>query len=445
MCAAAAYRSGIRLVDERTGETHDYSKRKGVLASEMHVPDGTPEHLRDRATLYNTIEQVEDQSTRRKTAQLAREVMLALPHELTHAQHKDYVGPYLEECFVSKGMIADISYHAPDQHSDKRNYHAHVLLTFRPFNAETGTFEQKDRSWNTKAALLEVRQLWTEHSNRALERAGFSETIDGRSFEDQGIDRVPTKHLGKDASAMERDGKETRIGDENRQAEHWNRELAEIEQDQKIIDLAIEREKRKIAKEREQKQKTALAQKVKAEPSRQEAQGFQSDHVLPTRLAERQNALHLKQLDERRALEGQIDRRRADMEATGKRDYDPQSTRDALTQAQKEAQKANTFLGRASGSHQDAQDRVEALRLNLEDIERRQGERTGFFDRNANEQLSALEQRHQSEREQLHSPASQDEETEDFREYTPDAPSSRAINDNEHRRDRDYDGPEFEP
>ncbi|MCA9469889.1 MAG: hypothetical protein KC643_31200, partial [Nitrospira sp.] len=107
------------------------------------------------------------------------------------------------------------------------------------------------------------------------------------------------------------------------------------------------------------------------------------------------------------------------------------------TQAQEDLRKAQTLMGRLSGREQEASARVEALRLNLEDIERRQAERQGFFDRNAQEQLAALEQRQQAER---HSPPlpspDHERDSEDFREHTPDAPAPRAVNDNDRSQDR---------
>ena len=426
--AAAAYRAGVDIHDSSTGLDHKYSRRGGVIESDILTPENAPDWAKDRAELWNIVEDIE----RRKDAQLAREVEVSLPHELTHEQRRDLLHTFAQDRYVAKGMIADISYHEPGKGGDDRNYHAHILLTLRPFN-DNGEFGNKNRDWNHKQTLVQDREAWADYLNQALERVGSQDRVDARSFEERGLDQKPTKHLGPDATEMERRGEQTRIGDENREAEYWNRELAELEQQEKIIDLAIEREKRRIAQE--QTRKAALAQKQRGETLREKAGAFEDKAAL---LAQRQNALHMKQLDERRALEAQIDRRRAEMEATTQQFYDKQSTQDALAHAQNDVLKTDTLLGRASGRHQEAKDRVEALRLNLEDIERRQAERTGFFERNAKEQLSALEQRHREEAERLHSPPShdRDSDTESFRDYTPDGPSSRAVNDNDRSQDQ---------
>jgi len=408
-CAAAAYRSGEKIYDERTGETHDYSNRTGVIASEIIAPHGSPDWTQDRARLWNHGEASEI----RKDAQVARENILAVHHELTTEQNMELVRDFAADCYVSKGMIADISYHEPDKHGDNRNHHAHILLTLRPIN-EHGEFGNKERAWNSKELLFEERAMWAEYSNLALERAGSSERIDERSFEDQGKDRIPTNHMGKDATQMERNGEQTRIGDENREAEYWNRELDEIERDKKIIVLAIEREKRKMAQE--QQRKAAVALTEQGETLRQKAQGFQDEHAL---LAEKQNAQFLKQLDQRRTLEADIAQRRVELNRTNQEFYN-------ITQAQEAHQKAiddlktkETVLGRLTGQEQRAQDHVEELRLNLEDIERRQAESTGAFDKQAEDQLHALDHPEQEQVPVIDPPALS-EDREDFREYTPD-------------------------
>ena len=122
--AAAAYRTAERIEDHRQGLEHDYSNRTGVLHTEILAPDGTPEALRDRATLWNAVEAVE----RRRDAQLAREVTVALPHELTDAQRTSLVRSFVQSAFVDRGMIADVALHAPGREGDERNHHALSLI-----------------------------------------------------------------------------------------------------------------------------------------------------------------------------------------------------------------------------------------------------------------------------------------------------------------------------
>jgi hypothetical protein len=185
--AAAAYRTAERIEDQRQGLEHDYSNRRGVLYTEILAPDGTPEPLRNRATLWNAVEQVE----RRKDAQLAREVTVALPHELTDAQRVSLVRSFVQSAFVDRGMIADVALHAPGQEGDERNHHAHIMLTTRSINADG--FGGKDRSWNSKELLAEWRESWAEHANAYLREIEVAREIDHRSLEAQREEKLDLK------------------------------------------------------------------------------------------------------------------------------------------------------------------------------------------------------------------------------------------------------------
>ena len=218
--AAAAYRAAERLQDERTGQTSDYSRKAGVIHAEVLAPEGTPDWMHDRAQLWNAVEAVE----RRKDAQLAREIQLSLPHELDQAQRKALLLDFVQEQFVGKGMIADIAIHAPNAEGDQRNHHAHVMLTMRELTGEG--FGKKARDWNSPDQLAQWREQWAHHQNRTLERHGHAARVDHRSYEAQGVDREPTQHLGPVASDMERGGKASRIGDENRATDAANTERA---------------------------------------------------------------------------------------------------------------------------------------------------------------------------------------------------------------------------
>jgi hypothetical protein len=185
--AAAAYRTAERIEDQRQGLEHDYSNRRGVLYTEILAPDGTPEPLRNRATLWNAVEQVE----RRKDAQLAREVTVALPHELTDAQRTSLVRSFVQSAFVDRGMIADVALHAPGQEGDERNHHAHIMLTTRSIS--TDGFGGKDRSWNSKELLAEWRESWAEHANAYLREIEAVREIDHRSLEAQREEKLDLK------------------------------------------------------------------------------------------------------------------------------------------------------------------------------------------------------------------------------------------------------------
>lgn len=223
--ASAAYRSGARLVDERTGEVHDYTRKAGVIHSEVMTPEGTPEWMKDRAQLWNAVEAVET----RKNSQLAREIQLSLPHELEPDQRRELVRSFIKEQFVNQGMIADVAIHEPSEKGDERNHHAHIMLTMRElagegFHPKKAT--EKARSWNSDEQLLHWREEWANHQNRALERYGHNSRVSHLSYEAQGIDREPSQHLGAVASDMERNGKKSRIGDENREIANDNSQRA---------------------------------------------------------------------------------------------------------------------------------------------------------------------------------------------------------------------------
>lgn len=129
---AAAYRAGVMITDERTDMTHDYTRRRGVVHAEILTPDDAPEWMQDRAALWNAVEHAE----RRKDAQLAREIQINLPHELDPETRRNLARDFVEQEFVSRGMVADLTIHAPDPRGDERNHHAHVMLTMRALQAE---------------------------------------------------------------------------------------------------------------------------------------------------------------------------------------------------------------------------------------------------------------------------------------------------------------------
>lgn len=243
-CAAAAYRSASRIICERTGSTHDYTRRHGVLHAEIMLPENAPDWMADRIQLWNAVEAVE----KRINSQLAREVQLNLPHELDDTQRHDLVLSFVREQFVDQGMIADIAIHGPDGRGDERNHHAHIMLTMRALTAD-GFAKKKERSWNDKALLPEWREQWALHQNRALERAGHEARVDHRSLADQGIDREPEPKLGPVATKMERDGRTSHAGDDLRAVWQRNAERAAREEKCKVLDLEVERERLRLLEE----------------------------------------------------------------------------------------------------------------------------------------------------------------------------------------------------
>ena len=197
--AASAYRTGTKLKDERSGRTHDYSRRtKGVVDTTILSPNDTLAWTRNSAELWNRVEA----SEKRVDAQLAREFILAVPRELTSQEQFDAAIGWAQRELVAPGMVVEVSLHQP---RDGKNPHIHILCTMRKLEGE-GFSPLKAREWNSKAQLHRWRETWCDAENAALEKAGRPERVDHRSLKDQGIDRIPQPKLGQEAVAMKRQG-----------------------------------------------------------------------------------------------------------------------------------------------------------------------------------------------------------------------------------------------
>lgn len=184
--AAAAYRSGQDLYEDATGIRHDYTKKEGVEHSEILAPDHAPEWVFDRQRLWNEVEASET----RKDAQVAREVEVGLPIELSKNEQVELLRDFVKREFVSRGMVADFSLHL----DNPENPHAHILLTTRDITPEG--FGQKNRGWNQTSELLGWRRGWAEVTNEHLAHAGLGVRIDHRSYKSQGIELSPGRKLG---------------------------------------------------------------------------------------------------------------------------------------------------------------------------------------------------------------------------------------------------------
>jgi ATP-dependent exoDNAse (exonuclease V) alpha subunit len=208
--AMAAYRAGERLKDDRQGVVADYSRRRGVVHAEIMAPEGAAAWLSDREILWNRVEAMEV----RRDAQLAREINMALPHELDDAQRLALVRSFVAKQFVSHGMVADFAIHSPvvEKGDDPRNYHVHVLLTLRQAGAG-GLHSVKTREWNSEKMLAGWRAAWADAQNDALQARGMVARVDHRSFAARKadvlargdtlrakvFDRVPELHVGPKA------------------------------------------------------------------------------------------------------------------------------------------------------------------------------------------------------------------------------------------------------
>ncbi len=218
--AAAAYRAGCKIADERTGEIHDYTRKGGVQSADLVLPDGAPEWAFDRSALWNAAESAE----KRKDACVAREFEVALPAELFAKSRKRLALEFAKEMANREGCAVDVAIHAPDRKGDDRNYHAHILRTTRKVAASgLGDKLDTEKAGRKRSDDLEaVRARWAEMVNEALERDGHIEQVDHRSLKAQGVDREPTKHLGPSATGYER-----RTGQASRRRLDWDKEVAE--------------------------------------------------------------------------------------------------------------------------------------------------------------------------------------------------------------------------
>ena len=244
--AAAAYRAGEKLTNEWDGLTHDYTRKGGVVHSEIMLPPHAPPSFSDRSILWNSVEQIEKSNN----SQLAREIEIALPVELSREEQTRLVREYCSSQFVSKGMCADFNIHD----TGNGNPHAHILLTMRPLD-EKGTWAAKSKKeyvldengervklpsgryktrkvdlmdWNRQENADLWRKAWADLANDYLERSGSAERIDHRSHAERGIEELPTVHMGVAASQMEKKGIATDKGEINRMIQKTNRLMREI-------------------------------------------------------------------------------------------------------------------------------------------------------------------------------------------------------------------------
>ncbi len=216
--SAAAYRSGERIRDERTGRTYDHTDRQDVMHKEILLPPrfagADMSWATDRSTLWNAAEAAES----RKNARVAREYLIAVPEELSHPQRVDVVRGFAQELAERYGFAVDVAVHAPRnfQGSDPRNFHAHLLATTREVSPEglgrKTTLDLNDENRRMLGLgpavreLLHVRRRWAEVANAALESAHVDARIDHRSLAAQGITREPKLWIPRVPYEIERRG-----------------------------------------------------------------------------------------------------------------------------------------------------------------------------------------------------------------------------------------------
>lgn len=224
--AAAAYRAGCEIYDNRTGLTHDYTKKMGVEYTEIITPFGV--NAPSRSELWNMAEKAEN----RKDGCTAREYEINLPYQLSDQQRIELAQDFSHRLAEIHGIAVDLCLHKPtakeiENGSDPRNYHAHILTTTRKItnNGLTDKADIEKAGRKRKEDLLATRKLWADVANHHLKRAGLDEQIDHRSLKEQGKKELPTIKLGKTASTMERQGEYTRKGEINALIKNYNNML----------------------------------------------------------------------------------------------------------------------------------------------------------------------------------------------------------------------------
>jgi len=359
---AAAYRAGMRLTDERTGLVHDYLRKGGVRHTEILAPADAPDWMRDRAQLWNAVERAE----KRKDAQLSREVLLNLPHELDDRQRLELVRGFVEQEFVALGMVADLSIHAPHREGDDRNHHAHVMLTMRALTGDG--FGAKARDWNAPEQLERWRASWAQHQNRALHQAGRSERVDHRSLEAQGIDREPEPKQGPVATGMEREGRPSKAGDDRRAVQARNATRDRLKARGQVIDLALARRQR--GREADQMSERE-ARRIDHEKGRFEAWANGQRALLQNARLDAEGALGRAQYAERMALQ--------ERQATtyGAHAKEVTAALDAIAERQERSKGLRGILYRLTGRASADSTQAEALRATLTDIRQRVAEQAG--------------------------------------------------------------------
>ena len=222
----AAYRAGERLYSEYYGLVSDYTRKGGVIHTEILLPPHVPREYADRQTLWNAVEEAE----RNRNAQLAYSFDIALQNEFTLDENITLARKFLLDNFVSRGMIADFAVHQPDKDDGIANPHFHVMCPIRPLNPD-GTWGAKQRrvyradgkfdavpttDWGKPETLEAWREAWAVICNAKFEEKELPCRIDHRSYKGQGVEQVPTVHEGVAVRQMEARGILTDKGEHNR-------------------------------------------------------------------------------------------------------------------------------------------------------------------------------------------------------------------------------------
>ncbi|WP_182407633.1 MobQ family relaxase [Psychrobacter sp. GP33] len=226
--AAVAYRAGTEIYSDRDRCHHDYTRKSDVLHSEIFLPDNAPEWALDRQQLWNEVESAE----KRKNSTVAREFEVALPHELNEEQRIALVQDFAKQIVARHGCAVDAHLHDDRSRNKKQNFHAHIMLSTRRLEQDGFTTKTRELDERKSGEVVYWREQWAKTTNEHLHEHGIRDKnnnligIDHRSLKDQGLEREPTIKMGVAASALERKGIKTELGNFNRAVSAYDPDAA---------------------------------------------------------------------------------------------------------------------------------------------------------------------------------------------------------------------------
>jgi hypothetical protein len=246
--SGAAYRAGKKLLDQRTGLTHNYSRREDVLYSAILAPKNAPEWAQDRGELWNYVEEFESA----KNSRLAKDIDASLPWQLDE-KHREYMVKDFAYDLTRKGFILDANIHAPHAHGDQKNIHVHMMITTRHIDGEDFA-DKKDRELDKVKTLEQWRERWAEIGAKQLERMGYSQEAEQwrhgwKTMEKQKIaaleredlefaatcDRPATQHIGRAALEIEARGEHSDRAETIRDEQELKAAEWELTEAQKLL------------------------------------------------------------------------------------------------------------------------------------------------------------------------------------------------------------------
>jgi hypothetical protein len=375
----SAYITRSVMLDERTGELHDSRAKGGVELSGLVLQDDAPTYAYDRTRLWNEVEQ----SNRRKDAQVAREFEISFPNEFAGEQRREAALKIASMLVQRYGGAVEYALHEPGDGTDPRNFHAHYLMTTRKWNPD-GTWAKKDSPLDERVGkngqpargpveVAGLRQEIADIQNEIAVREQLPVTIEHLSFARRGLEREPQMHLGKNATALERRGEVTSIGDRNRAIAGRNEERRRISEELHSQVIQFE------------EAKARLAQKPAQPPAR------------PDIHEQRLNDLYAESYAKRAAMLSAFD------EAHGARERDIREKLAGLERSLVEAKGLSLAWRYVTGRLRQERDAAAAQRKELATIDAERQNARRLFEAERQQAIESLKLRQQQERVQAES------------------------------------------